>query len=95
MQRWGIAKKTARRDIAVLRGFRFVEFAGSRKAGGYRLIGQIMFGSANSNSGSSLMNLVVAKRDSKRNVLKGTFGFDDFRPGQEGSWTRYSPAAAC
>jgi hypothetical protein len=40
MQRWGIAEKTARRDIAVLKGFRFVEFAGSRKAGGYRLTGQ-------------------------------------------------------
>ena len=29
------------------------------------------------------MNLIEAKRESKRNVLKGIYGFDDFRPGQE------------
>jgi hypothetical protein len=40
MRRWGIAEKTAKRDISVLKGFRLVEFSGSPKTGGYRLVGQ-------------------------------------------------------
>jgi hypothetical protein len=40
MRRWGIAQKTAKRDISVLKGFRLVEFSGSSKTGTYRLVGQ-------------------------------------------------------
>src|SRR5258705_4520501 len=34
-------------------------------------------------SGRSFMNLDGAKRNSKHEILKDIFGFDDFRPGQE------------
>jgi hypothetical protein len=37
-ERWGISKKTARRDIAALMARGVIEFVGSRRSGTYRLI---------------------------------------------------------
>ena len=39
-RQWGVAEKTARRDISGLKASSLVEFCGSHKRGAYRLVGQ-------------------------------------------------------